>query len=150
MPMKLHCCIDCGETDPEKFYPHMKNRCKKCCNKQKVHYHQANSKYQEHQARYYRQRYARGGQKRLPGYSDVIVLWQRSNPEAVKVAQLLRKAIKEGSLERPLRCELCGSEGRVEGHHNNYDSPYEVTWVCASCHKKLHLLWRFPAKHLTN
>lgn len=27
----------------------------------------------------------------------------------------------------------------MKAHHDNYDEPFKIRWLCASCHKKLHL-----------
>ena len=27
----------------------------------------------------------------------------------------------------------------MEAHHDDYSKPFEVRWLCASCHKRLHL-----------
>jgi hypothetical protein len=45
-------------------------------------------------------------------------------------------AIKEGRLVRPLGCSECGREGDIEGHHEDYNKPLEVVWLCIQCHIK--------------
>lgn len=64
----------------------------------------------------------------------------------VKTAAKLEvlKAIKSGRLVR-LPCETCGEspvakDGRslVHAHHENYDLPLAVRWLCVSCHYKEH------------
>lgn len=34
-------------------------------------------------------------------------------------------------------CEVCGSEDS-EKHHDSYDRPLDVRWVCRDCHLSLH------------
>ena len=51
------------------------------------------------------------------------------------------KAIKEGTLVRPKQCSACGKVGPVEGHHEDYDKPLEVIWLCSPCHRKLPRTW---------
>lgn len=48
----------------------------------------------------------------------------------------LNNAIKKREIIR-LPCEFCGEE-KSEGHHNDYNRPLEVIWVCRKCHCKLH------------
>jgi hypothetical protein len=55
----------------------------------------------------------------------------------------LKRAIKAGALTRPSYCEKCGvdpgtrTDGRslVQAHHDDYDKPLEVQWLCPSCHR---------------
>lgn len=56
----------------------------------------------------------------------------------------VRDAIKDGVLIRPEICQRCGvspglaSDGRpkIQAHHDDYDKPLKVEWICASCHRK--------------
>lgn len=49
----------------------------------------------------------------------------------------VRSAIASGTLIRK-PCEVCGSVDDIEGHHEDYSNPLEVTWLCGSHHKRLH------------
>jgi hypothetical protein len=51
----------------------------------------------------------------------------------------IARAIKRGLLERPSTCEFCGKIGRVEAHHEDYNKPLEVIWLCPICHRNYHL-----------
>lgn len=74
--------------------------------------------------------------------------------KAARAGAILNKAVKDGELERPTVCELCGqtpkptpvtrSNGNhferpsVVGHHwQGYDKPLEVLWICQRCNIKL-------------
>lgn len=46
-------------------------------------------------------------------------------------------AIRAGELKR-MPCEACGSQ-RVQAHHDDYEKPLEVRWLCPSCHKRHHI-----------
>lgn len=58
----------------------------------------------------------------------------------------VEKAIKRGDIERSDICEECGtapepmSDGRssIQGHHDDYDNPLEVRWLCQPCHHDEH------------
>lgn len=52
-------------------------------------------------------------------------------------------AVQTGVLVRPTACEKCGSEPppnkrgavQIQGHHHNgYDDPLDVQWLCPKCH----------------
>lgn len=79
--------------------------------------------------------------------------WQY-DAKATKAVAILGKAIKEGNLNRPDTCELCGrtpkpipmklksgeslTRSPIVGHHwQGYDQPLNVLWVCCSCNGKL-------------
>jgi len=71
--------------------------------------------------------------------------WQRSemerHPEKVMARRLVREALKSGKLVKPTHCEncACGKELPLHAHHSDYDKPLKVTWLCQSCHVKLHI-----------
>lgn len=35
-------------------------------------------------------------------------------------------------------CEVCGETDRVHGHHENYDEPLNVKWLCPKHHSERH------------
>lgn len=52
-----------------------------------------------------------------------------------RVHHIVEYAIRSGRLIRK-PCEICGSEPS-EAHHDDYDKPLEVRWLCRSHHMKL-------------
>ena len=38
----------------------------------------------------------------------------------------------------PKPCEVCGIEKNIHAHHDDYDKPLEVRWLCALHHRELH------------
>lgn len=38
----------------------------------------------------------------------------------------------------PRACQNCLSPENIHAHHEDYEKPLEVLWLCASCHKRLH------------
>lgn len=64
-------------------------------------------------------------------------VFPRPNPTLHSNAKSkVRRALKKGVLVRQ-PCQHCGSE-RVEAHHEDYDKPLDVMWLCPSCHQKHH------------
>lgn len=60
-------------------------------------------------------------------------------PASARMA--VKNAIAKGTLQRPEGCSACGKPpwtGKLHAHHDDYDKPLDVRWLCASCHKKQH------------
>ena len=48
-------------------------------------------------------------------------------------------ALKKGSLIKPETCEKCGGQKKTEAHHHNgYENPLSVMWLCKECHLRVH------------
>jgi hypothetical protein len=54
------------------------------------------------------------------------------------VHSLLNTAISKGEIEKPGECEYCGATGRLEGHHADYNYPYDAIWFCNKHHHDAH------------
>lgn len=68
--------------------------------------------------------------------------WNNENPKALWAHQALRSAEKKGLIERG-PCEVCGAVHGVDGavihgHHDDYDMPMAVRWLCMLHHRQLH------------
>jgi len=53
----------------------------------------------------------------------------------------MRKAIRQGLLERPDLCSRCGKrpfDKAIQGHHWTYDLPLDVEWLCCLCDIEAH------------
>src|SRR5690242_8607704 len=55
-----------------------------------------------------------------------------------KAYRELNRALKLGLLAKPAACERCEQSAAVEGHHDNYDKPLNVKWLCRKCHLAHH------------
>ena len=62
--------------------------------------------------------------------------WRRANPKQYDARLAVQRALKAGPLER-LACEVCGIEA-VDAHHDQYDEPLHVRWLCRRHHTRLH------------
>lgn len=64
----------------------------------------------------------------------------QSDPEfrrKVRARERVRGAIRSGRLEKE-PCEVCGGTERIHAHHDDYDRPLDVRWLCALHHTQLH------------
>ena len=66
---------------------------------------------------------------------------QKADPVAQKerkAREYVRQAVRAGRLIKPERCSQCGGTGDIQGHHEDYNKPLEVVWLCVECHKYAH------------
>jgi hypothetical protein len=61
------------------------------------------------------------------------------NPSLQRPAtQALNRAVAKGIIKRPDKCSACGQRCKPDGHHVDYAKPYNVEWLCRTCHFSLH------------
>lgn len=62
--------------------------------------------------------------------------WKLANPKAVWAQHALRSAVRRGLIiQEP--CEECGNLV-AEAHHEDYDRPMDVRWLCRLHHRHVH------------
>ena len=65
--------------------------------------------------------------------------WLSENVIKRAASQLVNNAIRSGRLVKEYKCQDCNTDkGRIHGHHDNYDYPLSVRWLCPKCHSKWH------------
>ena len=77
--------------------------------------------------------------------------WRKKNKEYYKeyrknpinklknnIRSLLNYNIATGSIIKPNICEKCKKVKKLEGHHEDYNKPLEVKWLCKQCHAIWH------------
>lgn len=131
-------CFKCKEKKPlSDFYKHSGmadgylNKCKQC-SKLDANNHRSNNleKIREYDRK-------RGKNKeRIRSSQEVTKIWREQDRRRSIAHNKVSYAIKNGNLIRQ-NCEKCGSEKTV-AHHEDYDKPLAVTWLCQPCHKKRH------------
>lgn len=50
----------------------------------------------------------------------------------------VRAALKSGDLVRPFQCSKCQDWCDPQAHHEDYNKPLEVVWLCSRCHRRHH------------
>jgi ribosomal protein L37AE/L43A len=61
-----------------------------------------------------------------------------------EIRYITRQLIRNGFIVEEYICEECGAEGRMNGHHYNYDNPFNIIWLCDKCHLSKHKDTMFP------
>lgn len=131
-------CFKCKFVKPlDEFYKHSKmadghlNKCKDCA-KNDVSKHRSENleKIREYDR-------ARGRTpKRIKLSKEVAKAWRKEDARRVRAHSAVARAIRKGSLIR-CPCERCENPKSV-AHHEDYDKPLEVMWLCDPCHKQRH------------
>jgi hypothetical protein len=69
-------------------------------------------------------------------YLELTKEWQKENPEQYKTTQIFNRAVLQGKIRRQ-PCQKCGAE-KTDGHHEDYNNPLDVMWLCHKCHINYH------------
>ena len=131
-------CFKCKTVKPiEGFYKHSKmldghvNKCKEC-NKNDV---TANRNKNLERVREYDR--ARGKKpERIKLVTEITRAWRAEDARRSVAHSRVSRAIRNGTLARQ-PCVKCG-EVKSLAHHEDYDKPLEVMWLCQPCHKQRH------------
>lgn len=62
--------------------------------------------------------------------------WRAKNPEKTRAHGIVRRAIAKGKIVRGA-CTVCG-QTNAEAHHEDYNKPLEITWLCRVHHREHH------------
>ena len=63
-------------------------------------------------------------------------MWREADARRTQCHNAVARAIRNGSLiQQP--CTRCASK-KTLAHHESYDFPLEIVWLCQPCHKQRH------------
>ena len=132
------------------FYPYAKRKCKACFKAyrqwwEKTFPDKVAAKHKrmwaKHRDRYLnrdRKKYQENGYHRLPDYNKYTQSWRKAHRLEYNCQARLRNAVNVGKIARPEKCSKCGYKCKAQAHHHDYSKPYDVIWLCCSCHRRLH------------
>jgi ribosomal protein S27AE len=131
-------CFKCKAVKPlEEFYKHPMmadghvNKCKEC-NKNDV---TANRNKNIEKIRAYDRERAKNPERRQANL-EITRAWRAEDTRRSVAHNAVARAIHNGSLVR-IPCIRCGEQKSL-AHHEDYDKPLEVMWLCQPCHKQRH------------
>jgi len=131
-------CFKCKTIKPlEEFYKHSAmadgylNKCKMCA-KDDANKHRADNL--EKIRAYDRQRGK--NPERIAASTEISRLWRKEDARRARAHSAVARAVRSGDLIRQ-PCIRCDSK-KTEAHHEDYDKPLEVMWLCTPCHKQRH------------
>jgi len=149
-------CSGCGLNKPlSEYYRHADCKdghvatCKTCCSK-KQHRYLARPEIKQRKAasdktyriehRERRRIIVNRWNKTLKGRASGKASADKRTPLNRYKAQAyskVKRALKSGKLIK-MPCMICGSTNRIHGHHDSYDKPLDVTWLCPLHHVERH------------
>ena len=131
-------CFKCKTVQPlTEFYKHQAmadghlNKCK-TCTKNDVATHRLQNL---EKIRAYDRRRAKL-QHRINKSVEFNKRWRSNDPRRPKAHNAVARALKSGQLIR-LPCFRCNKE-KTEAHHEDYNQPLSVIWLCSVCHHQRH------------
>jgi hypothetical protein len=131
-------CFKCNAVKPlTDFYKHPEmadgylNKCKECNKKDALNHRNKNI---EKIRKYDRERGKNA--ERMKANTAINKLWREEDKRRSVAHSAVSRAIKKGTLIRMV-CERC-NEPKTVAHHEDYDKPLEVNWLCQPCHKQRH------------
>ena len=71
----------------------------------------------------------------------VMQRYYENNPEKRAATYMVSNAIRDSRLTKH-PCQICGTIERVQAHHEDYNKPLEVTWLCVKHHNERHIQLR--------
>jgi len=137
--MKSKVCFKCKQEKPlSGFYKHPEmgdghlNKCKECTKKDVSKNYYSNIEYYK---KYEKERFNRPSRKKQQRkYQQER---RKKHPKKYKAHYLTSNAIRDGRLI-PQPCEVCGTTNNVQAHHDDYNKPLNVRWLCFSHHRQEH------------
>jgi len=131
-------CFKCKVTKPLlDFYKHPKmsdghvNKCKEC-NKNDVMEHRLKNL---EKLRQYDRNRGKNPDRRKAN-TEITKIWRSEDRRRQKAHNAVSGAIKKGILIREPCCRC--NETKSLAHHEDYDRPLDVMWLCQPCHKQRH------------
>lgn len=114
----------------KKKYPHV--RCKDCEKVIKRKYYIKNKE----KLCEYTKKYRLADPERAKRIAEKV--YANSDKRKVKARAILNCKIRYGKIIKPENCEVCKEKQKLQAHHDDYDKPLEVKWLCRRCHDLLH------------
>lgn len=138
--LSLRKCKKCGT---------IKNgeRCKPCSTKYQAEYRLKNKQVinkaialcKEKNPEKYRNIYKKLAEKNKEKVKASMDKWLIKNKKQRFANVTLCNAVRDGRIEKPSNCSMCGViDEKLHGHHDDYNKPLDVRWVCVKCHHEIH------------
>jgi len=136
--MKTKICFKCKIEKPlSDFYEHSQmgdghlGKCKDCA-KQDAALNRINNP----RVREYDRERAKNPERKKANMENLRKR-RREDPRKMRAYNNVKRTVRSGKILK-LKCIVCGNE-QVQGHHEDYDKPLDVIWLCQKHHDARHL-----------
>lgn len=151
----MKACRICNEEKPmSEFYknPGMKdghiNNCKSCHNKRCVEWTAKNKERvnENNRKRAKKTEFKEARKKQYTSEAgrakarEAMRRYRERRPMVGAAHMFVLVAIQKGLIKKETECSSCGSQNRVEAHHDDYTKPDVIRWLCKACHETWHRL----------
>jgi len=68
-----------------------------------------------------------------------VTNYAKKNRHKLRAKGKLNYHLSVGNVKRPIACQKCGEEKKLDAHHSDYDKPLDVIWLCRRCHMERHV-----------
>lgn len=103
-------------------------------------YHTKKSHYQKSKRRFCsRECYSKYRKDIMPKeehYAYGTGMSQQEKDKRKRARSTLNHYLRDKKIQR-MPCEICGDK-KAEAHHDDYDKPLDIRWLCKNCHRKWH------------
>ena len=127
----------CNQCEQDKhrndFYKHHKLERQTMCKKCSSEYHKNRYKIKKEHDRIVQNEYRKTKRYRTLHHKDTKLNWIRHKKKQLARQKALY-AVKIGKIKRK-NCMICNSP-ESQMHHDNYDKPLEVVWLCIPHHRE--------------
>jgi len=141
-------CFKCNKIKPlSDFYKHPQmsdgylNKCKECTKKDTNEYRNNNiEKCREYDRERGHLEYRKEANRKRPvdknKRREYIRNYRKKYPKKTRAVRILNYNLRKGYIKK-LPCEICGCL-KVHAHHDDYNFPLNVRWLCIKHHSELH------------
>jgi hypothetical protein len=147
IPTEKKTCFKCGFSKPlTEFYKHTQmadghlNKCKECTKADAGLHRKTNI---DRIREYDRQRGLT--QERKSRCLATVRKRRQEDRRYDRAHNAVARALKAGKIERQ-PCQMCGAGAGVHAHHDDYDLPLSVMWLCVVHHKTRHAFLNYVAQ----
>ena len=70
-------------------------------------------------------------------HKSIVSYSPMARDQKIRCREIAAYALKVGWIKKPSVCQGCAKPGRLVMHHERYDLPMEIVWLCTKCHDKI-------------